>query len=134
MLNKLTFKKAFGIRTIPPECMGWIFDFTRFQALTFTIGTTDFTFRMGRFGESKQEKIILSYGLPSHDRDLDTIHPTITLDISLYVDVTIDETYHDGGILNYSKFDGIIEPFIPLALEALNRAIDAHRIAKYMIK
>jgi len=116
--------------------MCWIFDFANSNALTFTIDTTEFTFNLGDFGNSQQEKTIISYGLPSHDRDLDT--PIKTLDILLNVDLDIDDTINDGtygeGILNPIKADIIIEPYISLALKAVNRVIDAHRYTKYSIK
>ena len=138
MLYTLTFKKAFGLKTIPVECMGWMLGFIYSKPLKFTIGTTDFAFSLGSLGESTQEKIILSYAFPSYERNLDTICAIPTINISLNVDLDIDDTVNDGlygeGILNHSKADIIIKPYISLALEAVNRVIDAHRYAQYNIK
>lgn len=133
MLYRLTFKKAFGVETIPVEVCSWMLDFVHSKGFKFSIGNTEFTFNVGSFEESQHEKIILSYARHADDRDITYISRISTMNISFKVDVTINDSIHDQGIINYNA-NGIIEPFIPLALEAVSMVVDAYRIVKYDVK
>ncbi|MGO9137234.1 MAG: hypothetical protein ACLQBC_06145 [Syntrophales bacterium] len=132
MLYKLTFKKAFGLNTIPADYCLWFLELVNTEC-NFSIGDKKFTVKIGRFGISEQEKFIISCFFHSNDRELKYIHEILTLDITLNVNLTIPETEQEECPRN-KTVDSLVSPFIQDAFNAASRFIDAYRSVKYSLK
>lgn len=129
MLCNLTFKKAFGLVTIPADYSFWLIELGK-GSYSFSVNNKSVSVKIGKFGVSKQEKIIISRFFRSYERDLKYIHEISTLDIMFSVDLPIPEHQREEGSIN-AEIDSLVEPFIHDAFNATTMVIDAHRIAKY---
>lgn len=132
MLFKLTFKKAFGFKTIPSDYALWFLELGNVEC-NFTIDDKKFSVKIGRFGVTEKEKSIISLFFHADERDLRYINEVITLDIIFDVDLEVPEGLPEEGPRN-PKIDSIVAPFIQDAFNAASRFIDAYRSAKYRIK
>lgn len=130
MKCNLTFKKAFGIRTIPVDFSFWLMEIGN-QSFNFCINKKPVCVKIGNFGTTKEEKIILSGFYHSDERDLNNIGETLTIDIKLSVELPINS---HQKISQRNELTNLVEPFIDEAFLALKRIVDAHRTAKYKIK
>ena len=132
MSSKLTFKKAFGLKTIPLDYALWLLELGNVEC-NFPIDDKKFTVKIGKFGVTEQEKFIISCFFHADERDLRYIHEVFTLDITFDVNLEIPETFQQEGPRN-TKIDSIVAPFIQDAFNAARRFIDAYRTAKYKMK
>jgi hypothetical protein len=132
MLYNLTFKKAFGLKTIPADYALWLLELGNTQC-NFLIDDKKITVKIGKFGVSDQEKFIISCFFHADGRDLRYIHEVFTLDITFDVDLEIPETFQKEGPRN-AKIDSLVAPFIQDAFNAASRFIDAYRSVKYRMK
>jgi hypothetical protein len=132
MLSKLTFKKAFGLKIIPSDYALWLIELGNVEC-TFSIADKKFTVKIGRFGITEQEKIIISYFFHADKRDPKHIHEVVTLDITFDIDLEVPETQQAEGPRN-EKIDSAVAPFIQDAFTAASRFIDANRSAKHKVK
>ena len=132
MLFKLTFKKAFGLKTIPSDYALWFLELGNVEC-NFSIDDKEFTVKIGKFGVTDQEKFTISCFFHADERDLRYINEVITLDIMFYVNLEVPETLPEEGPRN-ATIDGIVAPFIQDAFNAASRFIDAYRSIKYRVK
>ncbi len=130
MSSKLTFKKAFGIESLPVDAHLWLMELESGE-YELTIGEALVRIGIGRFGTTDQEKFAISLFRHADDRALDFIHEIPTIDVSLYVDIDIPESLLDKWQEN-SIANGVAGPFIDVAFKALSRFIDGYRDVKYL--
>ncbi len=128
MLCNLTFKKAFGLETLPADYAFWLAELWG-ESYRFAVNNTLVDVKAGKFGISEQEKFVISLFLHSDERDLNFICEILTLDIGFSVDLSVPE--HQQGENLAGKIDNLIEPFIAVAFRASTRFVDAYRTAKY---
>jgi len=132
MICTLTFKKSFGLETIPVD---YVLLFIELGDGLFNLSVNDklIKIKVDRFGISEKEKFILSLFRHSDERDLRYINEIMTLDFIMDVDLTISESINVERIRN-SEVDRLVEPYINDAYIAITRLIDSHRTAKYNLK
>jgi hypothetical protein len=123
---RLTFKKAFGIDTVP---VGLIVSFTELGTNVFTVPLQRRTFevRRGQFGVNNYEKFVIGLFKHSDERDPRLISPLMTLDISMEVDPVIPP---DVIPTKYGAADAAVEPFINEAFIGLQHFLEAYRDAR----
>jgi hypothetical protein len=131
MLYKLTFKKAFGLRTIQEKYDIWLLELGNTEC-NFLIHKKEITVKRGEFGKSSDEKSVIGLFYHSDERDTRFINEVITLDISLNVDIKIPEAIQER--VRNENIDSLVTPFIKDAFNAANRFVDAARTTKYRIK
>ncbi|MFQ5714011.1 MAG: hypothetical protein ACE5GU_08265 [Candidatus Scalinduaceae bacterium] len=132
MLCNLTFKKAFGLDILPVDHALLLIELGG-GSYSFSVNNKLVSVKIGKFGISKQEKIILSSFFHWGDIDSKYNYEIQTLDIMFSVDLPIPEHQQEEGSIN-TEIDSFVEPFIQDAFNALTRVIDAHRTAKYNLK
>ena len=132
MLYTLSFKKAFGLTTIPADYSLYLLEIANAE-YSFSICDKKVTVKVSRFGVSEQEKFTISGFFHSDERDLRYISEVPTLDVTFEVDLKIPERPQDEGPRNV-MIDRLVEPFMRDAFNAASRFIDAYRCAKYSIK
>lgn len=128
----LTFKKAFGLRTLPVDFAQWLIEFGN-EEYSFLVNNKAVCVKLGKFGISEQEKVVISRFFHSDERDLNLISEIITLDTMFSVDLPILEQQQKEE-LTEGEIDHLIRPFINDAFIALSRVFDSHRTAKYNLK
>jgi hypothetical protein len=130
MSSKLTFKKAFGIDTVPTDVFLWNMELGR-SAYEFSVSSHEIRISFGIFGINDQEKVAISLFRHSDERDLKYIHEIPTLDIYLSdIDIEIPSPTYDKW-QEPSIANEIVAPFIHTAFIAINRFIDSYRDMKY---
>lgn len=132
MPSILTFKKSFGLETIPLDYAFWIMEL---GGGSFSLSVNDklINIKVGRFGVTENEKIILSLFRHSDERDLKYIFEIITLDFIMDANLIIPESVNENRISNH-EIDKLVEPYIDDAFIAITRLVDSHRISKYNLK
>ncbi|MBW2741850.1 MAG: hypothetical protein JRE64_24070 [Deltaproteobacteria bacterium] len=132
MLCNLTFKKAFGIETVPVDYAIWLIELGS-GSFSFDVNNKLVSVKKGRFGISEQEKNVIGRFFNSDERDLNSIQEVLTLDIMFSVDLPIPEHQYEENPIN-TEIDSLVEPFMHDAFSATTRFIDAHRTAQYNLK
>jgi len=128
----LTFKKSFGLETIPVDYAFWIMELGD-GSFSLSVNDKLIKVKVGRFGITEKEKIILSLFRHSDERDLRYISEIITLDFILDIDLIIPESINEENPIN-NEVDRLVEPYIDDAFIAITRLVDSHRISKYNLK
>ncbi len=132
MSCNLTFKKAFGLKMLPSDFAQWLIDFGN-EKYNFSVNNKSVCVKLGEFGISEQEKIVISRFFHHDERDLNFIPEVVTIDIMFSVDLTILEQQQKED-LTEAEIESLIRPFIDDAFIALSRVFDANRTAKYNLK
>jgi hypothetical protein len=132
MLSQLTFKKAFGLKVIPSDYALWFLELGPVEC-NFSIDNSKFIVKVGRFGVTEQEQLIIARFFHADERIPQYIDQVITLDIACEVDITLPINLPDDSPQS-ATIDSIVAPFISNAFKAATRLTDAYRTVKYTIK
>jgi hypothetical protein len=126
---QLTFKKAFGLKAMPPEESFWL---SELQSATFQVKSRDQLFHVsvGRMGETEQEKLAIMPFLYFDERQPEFIKPIPTLNFTTKLALEIPASVY-ASWRTPSVADTIVEPFIESAFAAYQNFTEAYRDTKY---
>jgi hypothetical protein len=128
---QLTFKKAFGLRTLNlnGSCL-----LEELRSATFQVKSGDKLFHVsaGFMGETEREKLaIMPFIFNSYERRSEFIDPIPTLNFTTQLDLEIPASAY-ASWRTPSVVDTIVEPFIDSAFAAYENFAEAYRDTKYL--
>ena len=127
----LTFKKAFGLKSMTPEEWFWLLEL---QSATFQVMSGDklFHISVGRMGDTEQEKLAIMPFLYFDERQPEFINPIPTLNLTTKLELEIPASVYISW-RTPSVADTLVEPFIGSAFAAYQNFVEAYRDTKYLI-